>query len=80
MKKILFYSEGWGTGGIEAFIMNSIRCLDKTQFKFDVFCTHDYDNGYDDELHGLGAQRFIVFHGAKPNLLKRLSHSTRRWR
>jgi glycosyltransferase involved in cell wall biosynthesis len=80
MKKILFYSEGWGTGGIEAFIMNAARCLDKTQFQFDIFCTHDYDNGYDDELRSLGAQRFTVFHDAKPNLLKRLAHSTRRWR
>jgi glycosyltransferase involved in cell wall biosynthesis len=80
MKKILFYSEGWGTGGIEAFIMNVARCLDKTRFQFDIFSTHDYDDGYDDELRALGAKRFTVFHRVKPNLLKRLALSTRRWR
>lgn len=79
-KRILFYSEGWGTGGIEAFVMNAMRALDGTGAVCDVFCTHDYDAGYDDEIARRGGKRTTVFSGEKPNLVRRLCASTKVWR
>lgn len=80
MKRILFYSEGWGLGGIETFIMNTIRELPRDQFQCDVFCTHDWSDAHDEELASLGAHRYCVFHGFKPNQLKRLTSSPREFR
>lgn len=80
MKRILFYSEGWGLGGIETFIMNTIRELPRDQFQCDVFCTHDWSDAHDEELASLGAHRYCVFHGFKPNQLKRLTTSPREFR
>lgn len=70
-KKILFYSEGWGTGGIESFIMNAVRVLDPAEYSFEIFCTHDYDDSYDDEIRARGGIRHVVFKDHKPNLVKR---------
>lgn len=80
MKRVLFYSEGWGLGGIETFIMNTIRELPRDQFQCDIFCTHDWSDAHDEELSSLGAHRYCVFHGFKPNQLKRLTTSSREFR
>ena len=78
--RILYYSEGWGLGGIERFVMNTTKLLDPTRYAFDVFCTHDWDTSHDDAIHQLGGKRFVVFEGHKPNLAKRLVASLRAWR
>lgn len=80
MKKILFYSEGWGLGGIETFIMNTIRELPRDEYQCDVFCTHDWSDAHDEELASLGARRYCVFRGQKPNQLKRLTKSPQEFR
>lgn len=80
MKRILFYSEGWGLGGIETFIMNTIRELPREQFQCDVFCTHDWSDAHDEELTSLGVHRYCVFSGHKPNQLKRLLSSSQEFR
>lgn len=79
-KKILFYSEGWGTGGIESFIMNAVRVLDPSEYSFEIFCTHDYDDGHDDEIKALGGIRHVVFEGRKPNLATRTVRSVAAWK
>ncbi|MCI8469266.1 MAG: glycosyltransferase family 1 protein [Eggerthellaceae bacterium] len=78
-KRILFYSEGWGTGGIEAFVMNAIRCLDPDKFEFEIFCTHDYDDGYDEEISRRGGIRHVLYNNHKPGLVKRQIEGTREW-
>lgn len=80
MHKILFYSEGWGRGGIERFIMNTVENLDLSKFAFDIYCTHDWDNGYDEEIHCLGGQRYVSFSNHKPGLVHRLQVSTKAWK
>lgn len=76
---ILFYSEGWGLGGIERFIMNTVECLNPAKFKFDIYCTHDWDQGYDARIRALGGNRYVSFSQNKPNLVKRLTVSARAW-
>lgn len=79
MKKILYYSEGWGLGGIERFIMNVTSQLDPIDYSFDIFCTHDWDSSYDSKIKEMGARRYTVFHNYKPNLLVRLIISSFEW-
>jgi glycosyltransferase involved in cell wall biosynthesis len=80
MKKILFYSEGWGLGGIERFIMNTIESMDLTRYQFDIFCTHDWDSSYDEVIEDFGGHRYTVFPRSKPNLFTRLLASTSAWK
>lgn len=79
-KRILYYSEGWGFGGIERFIMNTVVKLDPAQYRFDIFCTHDWSDVYDDTITRLGGRRYVVFKGHKPDLVKRLFASTSAWK
>ncbi|MBT1175739.1 glycosyltransferase [Bifidobacterium sp. LC6] len=78
--KILYYSEGWGLGGIEQFVMNTVRHLDADRFVFDIFCTHDWSDAHDAEIRRLGGHRYTVFHNEKPGLATRFKASTRAWR
>lgn len=71
-RKILLYSESWGTGGIESFVMNVIRALaQEPEYVCDVFSTHDSNHGYDAEIREHGGNRYCIFKGYRPNLLKR---------
>ena len=79
-KRILYYSEGWGFGGIERFIMNTVAQLNPAQYRFDIFCTHDWSDAYDDTISCLGGRRYVVFKGHKPNLVKRLFASISVWK
>lgn len=77
--RILYYSEGWGLGGIERFVMNTVEMLDPEEYRFDIFCTHDWSDNYDPTIKKLGGKRYTVFKGYKPNLLTRLLASTKAW-
>lgn len=66
------YSESWGTGGVESFVMNAIRALSQERyFICDVFSTHDSNSEYDAEIGKHGGRRYCIFKGYRPNLLKR---------
>lgn len=78
--KVLYYSEGWGLGGIERFIVNTAEALDRHNYSFDIFCTHDWSACYDDTISSLGGKRYTVFHDFKPNLMKRTICSSSVWR
>lgn len=78
-KKILFYSESWGIGGIENLVMDLARNLDKDDYAMDIFSTWDSNDAYDEELRFLGTRRFTVFKGYRPDLLKRQIMGTKRF-
>lgn len=78
-KKILYYSEGWGVGGIERFIMNTVTALDPEQYGFDIFCTHDWSRQFDRQIREHGGHRYVVFEGEKPDLVTRLRRSCQDW-
>lgn len=78
--RILYYSEGWGFGGIETFIMNAAKVSVQNGYSFDIFCTHDSSDAHDSAIHTLGGERFTVFHETKPNLVKRLYRSIIEWK
>lgn len=78
-RKVLFYTESWGVGGIESFIMNTVETLNLEEFEFNIFSTHDSNNQYDERIKELGGKRFVVFSGQKPNLIRRLVTSMKVW-
>lgn len=78
-KRVLFYTEGWGNGGIESFIVNAISALGNEEFEFEIFCTHDSPSVFDEKIEKLGVPRTAVFKGCKPGLVKRFQASSFMW-
>lgn len=70
-KRVLFYSEVWGIGGIESFILNAASCLDKDVYSFDIFTVCDYGEVLSDRIRNSGGGRYTVFANKKPGLLRR---------
>lgn len=70
-RRILFYTEAWGVGGIESFVMNTVETLDLSKYSFDIFSTHDWNKSYDKRLEELGSMRKVIFPDIKPNIIKR---------
>lgn len=79
MIRIAFYLESWGQGGIETFVMNTVRFLDPQRFHFDIFCVHDRYDGYDAEIRALGGTRVTLFKGFRPGLVRRTLSGLTAW-
>lgn len=77
MSRILFYSEAWGQGGIEAFIRNIAPSLVSNGHEIDIFSTWEWKGIEEPDLDRLGIQRSSVFHGCRPNQAKRLFSGVR---
>lgn len=78
-KRIAYYAEGWGNGGIERFIFNVASALDPLGFSFDIFTVHTWNPAYDEEIKGLGGARFTIFDGHTPGLVVRTIKGLRAW-
>jgi glycosyltransferase involved in cell wall biosynthesis len=71
-KRVLCYSEAWGQGGIETFLMNLFRRLQGKGFAFTLFSTWDWNDKLDSELSSLGIDRWTRFPDQKPSQAIRL--------
>lgn len=71
-KRVLCYSEAWGQGGIETFLMNLFRRLQGRGFSFALFSTWDWNDSFDAELASLGIGRWTAFEGHRPGQATRL--------
>lgn len=71
-KRIVCYSEAWGQGGIETFLMTLFRRCQGEGFSFDLFSCWDWNLAMDSELKELGIARYTVFPDYKPGQTKRL--------
>jgi glycosyltransferase involved in cell wall biosynthesis len=71
--RVLCYSEAWGQGGIETFLMNQYRRLQGFGFSFLLFSTWDWNVELDKELGSLGIPRWTVFPDNKPNQVVRIT-------
>lgn len=72
VRNILYYVESWGMGGIESFLMSTIRSLDPEKYTFDILSIHDRTNVFDNEIERLGGRRFCLFPQEKPSQVVRL--------
>lgn len=69
MIRILHCVHGMNRGGIETFIMNIYRCLDRTKLQFDFLVNTKEKCDYDDEIKALGGRIYYV-PGRREGLLK----------
>lgn len=58
--KVLEYTERWGTGGIEAFIMNIYRNIDLNKFVIDILTSQNESSIYDNEIKKYNGQKNIT--------------------
>ncbi len=58
MNKILIFGMTENPGGVESFLMNYYRHLDKTKFQFDFLCNSYEKVAYEDEILELGGKTF----------------------
>ena len=60
MKRILHIADSMGMGGIQAFIMNVYRNIDRTKVQFDFMLNNCPANNYDEEIKQLGGRIFYL--------------------
>ena len=58
--KVLQYTERWGTGGIESFIMNLYRNIDLNKFSMDLLTSQNESTIYDEEINKYGGQKNVT--------------------
>ena len=69
MKKVLVFGMTENPGGVESFLMNYYRNIDRTQLQFDFLCNSHNQVAYEDELVKLGASVYHIT-SRKENALK----------
>ena len=71
MTKVLVYTECWGQGGIETFLMSLFRLHQGKEYTFSLFTCWDMNPTALEELENLGIDRHTIFPGHDPGLLRR---------
>ena len=61
--------------GIESFIMNMYRNIDREKVQFDFMVMRDEKEFYDDEIKKLGGKKFTIHVHSKNTLIKILKES-----
>lgn len=59
-KRVLHVTEKLQAAGIESFIMNMYRNIDKDKVQFDFLVTRDEKEYYDDEINGYGGKKYTI--------------------
>ena len=60
-KNVLIYTEAWGVGGIEKFIIDIVHTLADEPIDFMLFSVWKYDDSYDERLRELDLDTVFVF-------------------
>lgn len=60
MNRILHVVDSMGLGGIQSFIMNLYRSIDKSQYQFDFLLHHKMEHSYEDEIKDLGGYIYYL--------------------
>ena len=69
MKRVLQIINKMGYGGIESFLMNMYRNVDRDTIQFDFACTSREEGDYDKEIKKLGGN-FYYFEHRRKNPIK----------
>ena len=70
-KRILHITEELSAAGIESFIMNVYRNIDREKIQFDFLVLRNCKEFYDDEIKSLGGKKYYI-HSEKKNTLLRV--------
>lgn len=60
MVKILVFGMTENPGGVEAFLMNNFRCMDRDQIQWDFLCNSHDPIAYEDEILAAGSRTFHI--------------------
>ena len=64
--RILHEVAGLGNGGVETFLMNAYRNIDRSKIQFDFIISHDWGiHVYDNEIESLGGRIYYLPEGFK---------------
>ena len=74
-KRILHITEMLSAAGIESFIMNMYRNIDRNEVQFDFLVLRDEKEFYDDEVAALGGKKYFVHSNIDNTLLRILVES-----
>lgn len=73
--RILHITEMLSAAGIESFIMNLYRRIDRQKVQFDFLVLRDEKEFYEDEIKQLGGKKFFVISNIKNTLLRVIDES-----
>lgn len=68
--RVLHWGMLGGLGGIETFIMNVYRKIDRNKIQFDFLTTHDGQIAFEDEIIRLGGRVHRVVYSKRESLIK----------
>ena len=74
-KRILHITEMLSAAGIESFIMNVYRNIDRSKIQFDFLVLRDQKEFYDNEISSLGGEKYFVHSEIKNTLARVLDES-----
>ena len=60
MNRVLHIVDSMGIGGIQSFIMNIYRTINKKEYQFDFLLNRHVDNSYEKEISELGGNLYFV--------------------
>ncbi|MFQ8891840.1 MAG: glycosyltransferase family 1 protein [Clostridium sp.] len=58
--EVVQFCEKWGSGGLEAFVMNVYRNINNDEIKFKILLSQNKGNGYDKEIEMLGGSKKVL--------------------
>lgn len=67
--KVLVFGMTENPGGVESFLMNYYRCIDRKKIQFDFLCNSYQPIAYEQEIHQLGGKTYHISSRSK-NFLK----------
>ena len=70
--KVLHITEKLQSGGIENFIMNIYRNIDKEKVEFNFLVTRNEKEFFEDEIKQLGGKKFVIDCNKNQNVFKRI--------
>ena len=70
--RVLHVTEKLQAAGIESFIMNMYRNIDRSKIQFDFMVMRDEREFYDEEIASLGGRKFTIDLSKKMNVFKRI--------
>lgn len=73
--RVLHITETLSAAGIESFIMNLYRTIDKSRVQFDFFVLRNEKEFYDAEIENLGGKKYWIQSDKKNTLIKILNES-----
>lgn len=72
MIRVLHITEMLQAAGIESFIMNVYRNIDREKVQFDFLITRDQPEFYDEEIRSLGGRKLVMDHSDLSSTWKRV--------